>query len=509
MGSIEDVPDQAFKATPKNDQFWKSIQDHKARDRILDEAVKHVESHKLKAQAMQNGSAFDRNLEEVLDQRRSSQNLATLHRWDHAVDFSSNDFLSLASNGILREEFLKEIARYPDFRLGSTGSRLLDGNNPYCEALEEEIATFHGAETAILVSSGYDANCAIFCGIPRPGDVIVYDELIHASVQDGMKHSLTETSIPFRHNDPNSFRDVLDDIEETYPLVRKGQRCVLIAVESVYSMDGDVCPLKSLVEIAGEVFPKKNVAFAVDEAHSTGLMGIQGRGLVSDLGLEKEIAIRLHTFGKGMSTTGAAILSNGTVKNMLLNFARPLIYTTAPSFPMLAAIKAGYNLLKTDQLTPLKENMQNLVTHFHNKILEDPEWKAITKAGTCSIPLFDNWEKRDYITQFVPVWTREKYNYFLSIHLLNDNFSAIPINPPVVPRGTGRVRLIIHAGNTIEQVEELAASILTWAKEMHAIETGKTKERLPAVAKKLQLLMAASGHDMSDIPATAGNPFLE
>ena len=151
MGSIEDVPDQAFKATPKNDQFWKSIQDHKARDRILDEAVKHVESHKLKAQGMQNGSAFDRNLEEVLDQRRSSQNLATLHRWDHAVDFSSNDFLSHASNGILREEFLKEIARYPDFRLGSTGSRLLDGNNPYCEALEEEIATFHGAETAVLV----------------------------------------------------------------------------------------------------------------------------------------------------------------------------------------------------------------------------------------------------------------------------------------------------------------------------------------------------------------------
>lgn len=102
-----------------------------------------------------------------------------------------------------------------------------------------------------------------------------------------------------------------------------------------------------------------------------------------------------------------------------------------------------------------------------------------------------------------------RYNYFLSIHLLNDNFSAIPINPPVVPRGTGRVRLIVHAGNTIEQVEELAVSILTWAKEMYAIETGKTKERLPTVAKKLQLLMAASGHDMSDIPATAGNPFLE
>ncbi|CAK3992580.1 Pyridoxal phosphate-dependent transferase, major domain [Lecanosticta acicola] len=502
MGSIGNEE----KVSPPNDQFWKSIQNHKAAESILGEAQKHAEGHKLRAHDMKDASAFDRNLEEVLDQRRSSQNLAALHRWDHAVDFSSNDFLSLATNGILREEFLKELSRNPEFKLGSTGSRLLDGNSPYSEALEQEIAEFHGGESALLVASGYDANCAIFCAIPRPGDVIVYDELIHASVQDGMKYSLTESQISFRHNDPTSFRDVLDDIEESHPLVRKGQRCVLVSVESVYSMDGDVCPLQALVEIAKEVFPKGNVEFVVDEAHSTGLMGVNGRGLVCDLGLEKEIAIRLHTFGKGMSTTGAAILSNKTVQNMLLNFARPLIYTTAPSFPMLAAIKAGYTLLRTGQLTPLRENMQRLVKHFYDKMTADPEWAAITKAGTCSIPLLNNWEGRDYITQFVPVWTREKYNYFLSIHLLNDNFSAIPINPPVVPRGTGRVRLIIHAGNTDEQVEELANSILTWAKEMYAIETGKTKGRLPAVAQKLQLLMSASGHDISP---RAGNPFME
>ena len=270
----------------------------------LIEAFKWMKGQKLKAPSMKNATVFDRNLEEALDARRAGQNLATIHTWQYATDFSSNDFLSLSTNGLLRTEFLEELARNPNFQLGSTGSRLSDGNSSYIEDLEKEIAEFHGAESALMVNSGYDANCAIFCAIPRPGDVIVYDELIHASAHDGMKHSLTQKQLPFRHNDPECLRDVLTDLEDSNPLIRKGQRCVLIAVESVYSMDGDVCPLKELVEVAKEIFPKGNAQFLVDEAHSTGLMGEQGRGLVSSLGLEKIIAVRLHTYGKGMSATG-------------------------------------------------------------------------------------------------------------------------------------------------------------------------------------------------------------
>jgi 8-amino-7-oxononanoate synthase len=270
----------------------------------LIEAFKWMEGQKLKVPSMKNATVFDRNLEEALDTRRAGQNLATIHTWQYATDFSSNEFLSLSTNGLLRTAFLEELARNPNFQLGSTGSRLSDGNSSYIEDLEKEIAEFHGAESALMVNSGYDANGAIFCAIPRPGDAIVYDELIHASAHDGMKHSMTQNQLPFRHNDPECLRDVLTDLEDSNPMIRKGQRCVLIAVESVYSMDGDVCPLKELVAVAKEIFPKGNAQFVVDEAHSTGLMGKQGRGLVSSLGLEKSIAVRLHTYGKGMSANG-------------------------------------------------------------------------------------------------------------------------------------------------------------------------------------------------------------
>ncbi|PMD13334.1 PLP-dependent transferase [Hyaloscypha hepaticicola] len=468
-----------------------------------------MKGQKLKAPSMKNATVFDRNLEEALDARRAGQNLATIHTWQYATDFSSNDFLSLSTNGLLRTEFLEELARNPNFQLGSTGSRLSDGNSSYIEDLEKEIAEFHGAESALMVNSGYDANGAIFCAIPRPGDVIVYDELIHASAHDGMKHSLTQKQLPFRHNDPECLRDVLTDLEDSNPLIRKGQRCVLIAVESVYSMDGDVCPLKELVEVAKEIFPKGNAQFLVDEAHSTGLMGEQGRGLVSSLGLEKIIAVRLHTYGKGMSATGAAILTNQTVRNMLLNFARPIIYTTAPSFPMLAAIRAAYTLLKTGKTEPLQQRVQHLVKHFYKAINSNPHWNDITKAGVCTIPLSEDWETRDFITQFVPVWTREKYNYYLTIHLQGDRFRAIPISPPVVPRGTGRVRIVMHAGNTEVEVEALAASICRWAKEMYDIEKDTSGIKLPSAMHQMYELMSAADMKITAPSASSGNPFLE
>lgn len=123
-------------------------------------------------------------------------------------------------------------------------------------------------------------------------------------MHDGMKFSLAQTQVSFRHNNVESLRERLVEIQNSQPLIRQGQRCVLIAVETVYSMDGDVAPLEEFVEVAKEIFPKGNAQFIVDEAHSTGLMGRQGSGLVCALGLEKDIAIRMHTYGKGMGTTG-------------------------------------------------------------------------------------------------------------------------------------------------------------------------------------------------------------
>lgn len=267
-----------------------------------------IKGQKPQAPLMKDAPTFYRNLEEALDVRRADHAMFTRTKsaWKlgAAVDFCSNDLLSLGATGAIRTAFLEELARHPDFNLYAGGSRLMDGNYDYIEQVEQEIAAFHGAETALIVGSGYEGNGAIYSAVPRPGDAIVYDELVHASTHDGMAHSLARTRLPFRHNDVDSLRDVLASVLDSQPLIRDGARSVLISVESVYSMDGDVCPLLEMLDLAREMCPKGNAVFVVDEAHATGILGPRGAGLVSALGVEKEVAIRLHTCGKALASTG-------------------------------------------------------------------------------------------------------------------------------------------------------------------------------------------------------------
>lgn len=181
---------------------------------------------------------------------------------------------------------------------------MMDGNYDYIEAVEQEIADYHTVEAALVVGSGCDGNYAIFEGIPRPGDAIVYDELVHASIIDGISRSLASARIPFAHNDTDAFREALISVWESQPLIRQGNKCVLIAVESFYSMEGDISPLKDLVQVAKEIFPDGNAQFIVDEAHSMGVVGDRGLGFVEALGLSSEIAIRTHTFSKAYGSIG-------------------------------------------------------------------------------------------------------------------------------------------------------------------------------------------------------------
>ena len=322
---------------------------------------------------MKSAPAFYRNLEEALDVRRRDHGLYTIKSniWKDgdAIDFSSNDTLSLGASGALRKEFMQELDRHPDIPPGAGSSRVMDGNYAYLETVEDEIARFHGAEAGLILGSGFEANLAIFAAIPRSGDAIIYDELVHASTHDGMQNSQAVTRVPFRHNDTESFRDALVSVYDSQSLIRQGKRCVIVAVESFYSMDGDICPLRELITASKDIFPGGNVQFLIDEAHSTGVVGPKGAGLVCELGLEREVAIRLHTFGKALSASGgnhetlarfndvnyviAIILGNKTIKRALVNLARPVIYTTAPAFSVVAAVRAGYNLLKSGQTKPV------------------------------------------------------------------------------------------------------------------------------------------------------------
>lgn len=261
---------------------------------------------------------FYRNLEEAIDQRRAAHSARCIveNDWQTGdqVDFASNDILSWNATGVLRAEFLKQLEQHPDFAVGSGGSRLLDGQYSYIEDTERSIAKFHAAETGLILSSGFDANVAVWSAIPRPGDVILYDALVHASTHDGIAQSLAMHKVEFPHNDVQAFHNALRSIFESQSLIRNGRRSVIVAVEGVYSMDGDICPLQELLDAANEVSQGTgNVQFVIDEAHSTGLLGPRGAGLACALGLEAQMAVRVHTFGKCMGSSGGT--ANSDTKN--------------------------------------------------------------------------------------------------------------------------------------------------------------------------------------------------
>lgn len=267
-----------------------------------------IASQQPRGPEMKDAPTFDRNLEAVLDTKRESKSLVTrikaIWKTGEGIDFSSNDLLSLGSTGEIRTAFLDELEKHPEFALYAGGSRLMDGNYDYVEETEQIIANFHKADTGLIMNSGYNCNLAIWSSIPLPEDVIVYDELAHMSTYDGMALSAAKTKVAFEHNDAKSLKKMLQGIMESHPKIRDASNSVLISVESIYSVDGDVCPLQEMVNFAKEVCPRGNVVFIVDEAHATGILGHKGAGLVSHLGLEKDVAIRLHTCGKALASSG-------------------------------------------------------------------------------------------------------------------------------------------------------------------------------------------------------------
>lgn len=247
-------------------------------------------------------SPLEVQLDGILEKRRGQSRLRILKASPpDSVDFSSNDFLSLSTNPDFRRDYVAALQHTT--QLGSTGSRLLDGNSALAESLEKQIASFHKAPCGLLTNSGFDANVSLLACLPQPGDLIVYDELIHASVHDGMRQSRAVENIPFLHNS-------VSDLEEKLRLcqVRHPGKNIFVAVESVYSMEGDLAPLKEMVDLIHSLFPNKSAHLVVDEAHATGIYGAQGRGRVNELNLEDHVLVRLHTFGKALACNGGKFL---------------------------------------------------------------------------------------------------------------------------------------------------------------------------------------------------------
>ncbi|KAG6815041.1 hypothetical protein H0H87_005570, partial [Tephrocybe sp. NHM501043] len=366
------------------------------------------------------------------------------------IDFNSNDYLSLSTSTTLRACFLNRLSASPDI-LGSGGSRLLVNGTTH-SAFEDRLRIFFGAEAALLFNSGFDANVGFFSSVPQPGDAIIYDEYIHASVHDGMRASRVKDALyPFKHNDLGSLRRVLLQVRKKNP-----EASVFVAVESLYSMDGTFAPLEEMVE----VLEGRNIHLVVDEAHATGIYGPLGRGRVAELGLEEKVLVRLHTFGKALAATGAVILTTSLIRDYLLNYARSLIYTTSLSNANIIAADCSFDLLTDGTASKLASTLFSLSTHFASyirpKLIHIPSTLLSLPAHLMST--------HTPPSPIIPLMTSHPRP--LSFALLSLGMNARPITWPTVPKGRDRVRVCLHAGNTREEVERLACAAVNWAKEM-------------------------------------------
>jgi 8-amino-7-oxononanoate synthase len=215
--------------------------------------------------------SLTKQLQNVLDKRRDILKLRRLViNPPDSIDFSSNDFLGLARSRVFQDRFMAELQSFEHPPLGSTGSRCLDGNSAYALDLEARIANFHHADAALLFNSGFDANSGLFSTVPQPGDIIFYDELIHASVHEGMKLSRAGKKIPFKHNDVTDLESKIIDIRSQDKDKQK-KRNVFVAVETVYSMDGDIPPLQDMVAMLRRYWDREeNGYIIVDEVSCLG-----------------------------------------------------------------------------------------------------------------------------------------------------------------------------------------------------------------------------------------------
>ncbi|KAH6909374.1 PLP-dependent transferase [Coprinopsis sp. MPI-PUGE-AT-0042] len=400
------------------------------------------------------------------------------------VDFTSNDYLSLSLSPHLRQTFLSNLSSSPDI-LGSGGSRLLI-NTPTHTNFESRLKTFFNAPQALLFNSGFDANVGFLSAVPQKGDAIVYDEYIHASVHDGMRASRVDESLQlsFAHNSLDALGDILSSLERKKEF-RHGKASIFVSVESLYSMDGTFAPLLEITQLIEEMFPLGNAYLVVDEAHSTGIYGPEGRGRVALLGLENKVLARLVTFGKALAATGAVVLTNDLIRDYLLNYARPLIYTTSLSLSSVIAANASLTMLSDGTAARLSSKLLDLSSSFTSSLLHRissariPPHLLSLPTHITSPPLAKHTSDPSPIIPLLTSRPRPLSAFLLSKHGIN----ARPITWPTVPKGKDRVRVCLHAGNTREEVDLLVRAVVEWA-EGEVRKEGQEVQRMGNVGPR-------------------------
>lgn len=369
-------------------------------------------------------------LSERLADREKQHTLRTLPVESSGIDFLSNDYLGLARSSVLKEYIQRAYNDVPNALNGSTGSRLLSGNSLIAEELETFLSQIFNGPAALLFNSGYTANLALLASIPQKGDTILLDALAHSCMHEGARLSFAD-KFSFRHND-------LEDLEKKLKIA-KGE--CFVVVESIYSMDGDQCYLKDLLALS----KKYKAHVIIDEAHSTGIMGINGNGLTCALGLEDEIFARVYTFGKAMGVHGAVVVGSEMLKQYLVNFARAFIYTTALPTHSLISIKEAFLFLKNNQT--LQGELNNKVQYFNNYVVP-----KLNEIGVNPLP------GNSPIKALVVAGSARAKK--LANQLQLKGFIVKPILSPTVKEGAERLRICLHTFNTIEEMDMLTEEIL-------------------------------------------------
>jgi 8-amino-7-oxononanoate synthase len=376
---------------------------------------------------------FPKNLSTKLEIRKQNNALRKLSLPNNLIDFSSNDYIGFSKNKAIFEETHQYLINSNCIQNGATGSRLISGNHKVYQEAEGYIAQFHQSESALIFNSGYDANVGFFSSVPQKGDLILYDELCHASIRDGIQLSNSK-SYKFKHND-------FEDLEKLI------QRCqtelveVYIVTESVFSMDGDCPNMEELVAVS----QKYNCHLVVDEAHSLGVFGECGEGLVQMLGLQDQVFARIMTFGKGLGCHGAAIVGSQELKEYLVNFARSFIYTTGLSPHSVATILVAYQHLQSEKQT-IKKLRENIVYFNQEKNLLGLKPMFVrSKSAIQSAIIPGNQNVKSIANQ-----------------LQEKEFDVKAILSPTVPEGQERLRFCLHSYNSKEEISEVLALLSTF-----------------------------------------------
>jgi len=350
-------------------------------------------------------------LEDRLLRRKECGNLRQLEIRRNLIDFASNDYLGLARSPKLLQRWESQLS------MGSTGSRLITGNSSYVQDLEQRIAAFHGYDAGLVFNCGYMANVGLLSTIGDCKSTLFFDAHVHASTYDGIRLGRCQ-AYPFRHNDLEHLEQRLKDSSS------QGDR--FICIESIYSTDGSKSPLAEICQLAREY----DAHVIVDEAHAVGACGPGGRGLVSEQNLTSQCFAQVTTFGKALGAHGAIVLGGETLKQALINFATPYIYTTALPFYSLAAIQSSYDIFPT--LEQERRHLHKLIQIFREAYPHSSETHIQT------IAIQGNEAARRAAQK-----------------LAQAGFDVRPLMSPTVQRGKEVLRICLHAFNTENDVKRL------------------------------------------------------